>query len=109
MDHDDSTTVEFDHAYSKLHGQTRGVLLLARLFQFDQDSDWADETMEWDSDGAYPLKRGHTYVQATFLGDRQIPFTTYREPTARNLAKYMGREGRMFSFHIPSDGTGQND
>ena len=66
--------VKFNHNYSKLH--------------------------VYDTDGKYELIDGKDYIQLVFLGDKEIPFTTYREFNEKNRSKYFGHVGEVFEFEI---------
>lgn len=81
--------IGFSHHYTKMYGQTHGKLIyvdLVRIKQEDVNSDW------WNYDTAYETAEGvpriefcdilrpnETYVRLVFLGNKNIPFTTYRE------------------------------
>ena len=90
--------VEFDHNYTKLHNQKSGFLCFVNPFLIDKN--FTDEAYQYDTDGLYPLEKGKIYMQLVFLGDKEIPFTTYREDTPENRAKYVGKERQIFNFII---------
>ena len=90
--------VEFNHNYTKLHNQKSGFLCFVNPFLIDKN--FTDETYQYDTDGLYPLEKGKIYMQLVFLGDKEIPFTTYREDTPENRAKYVGKERQIFNFII---------
>lgn len=93
--------VKFDHDYTKLHGQKSGFLCWVTPFLMDKN--FTDEAYQYDTDGMYPLEKGKIYMQLVFLGDKEIPFTTYRDDTPENRAKYVGKVGQVFKFIIKED------
>ena len=100
-DPSEMNVVKFDHDYTKLHGQKSGFLCWVTPFLVDKN--FTDEAYQYDTDGMYPLEKGKIYMQLVFLGDKEIPFTTYREDTPENRAKYVGKVGHVFNFIIKED------
>lgn len=100
-DPSEMNVVKFDHDYTKLHGQKSGFLCWVTPFLIDKN--FTDEAYQYDTDGMYPLEKGKIYMQLVFLGDKEIPFTTYREDTPENRAKYVGKVGQVFRFIIKED------
>lgn len=47
----------------------------------------------------YPLEPGE-YLRLVLLGNRGIPFTTYRKNNPENRAKYVGQEGKTFTIYV---------
>lgn len=93
--------IGFSHHYSKMCGQTRGILAYASIYIID--SKWfPDETRRYDTDGVFPLDDG-VYIQLVFIGEKQIPFTTYRKDTPENRAKYCGHEREVFDFYFKGE------
>lgn len=76
--------IGFSHDYVKLHGQTHGTLISVKLVDVDKEFP-PKEGLEYDTEytdlkdinGYYVLDNGR-YVQLTFMGNKEIPFTTYR-------------------------------
>ena len=89
--------VKFNHNYSKLHGQVSGFLCWADVFHM---ANLPMEAHMYDTAGKYGLIDGKDYIQLVFLGDKEIPFTTYRELNEKNKAKYFGHIGEVFEFEI---------
>ena len=94
----DDHIVMFNHDYSKLHGQRSGKLVHAELVKMD--STFSKEALEYDTDGLYEFKMGEYYIQCVFLGDKDIPFTTYRTETPENRHKYFNHIGEEFEFVV---------
>ena len=78
--------IGFSHHYTKMHGQTHGTLVYVDDFivrHEDFDSEWMKYDTEYKgSDGIirhydFP-KLDEFYVRMVFLGNKNIPFTTYR-------------------------------
>jgi len=90
--------VMFNHDYSKLHGQRSGKLIHAELVKMDKT--FSKEALEYDTDGLYEFKMGEYYIQCVFLGDKDIPFTTYRSETQENRDKYFLHVGEEFEFVV---------
>jgi len=77
--------IGFSHYYTKLHGQVHGELMAVKYFDVTKksppllarkyDTCYFDDNAE---EQFYKLENGH-YLQLTFMGDLQIPFTTYRK------------------------------
>ena len=95
---DNNHTVIFNHDYTKLHGQRSGKLVHAELMKIDNT--FSKEALEYDTDGLYEFKMDVYYIQCVFLGDKDIPFTTYRIETQENRAKYFGHIGEVFQFIV---------
>lgn len=93
--------IGFSHHYSKMHGQTYGVLV--GVFVYVIDRKWtSEETIAYDTDGVFPLDDGE-YLQLVFIGNKQIPFTTYRKNTPENREKYCGHEREVFDFYFKGE------
>ena len=90
--------VMFNHNYTKLHGQKWGRLLHAEIVKIDRT--FPKEALEYDTDGLYEFEIGQYYIQCVFLGDKDIPFTTYRRETPENRAKYFDHIGESFDFVV---------
>ena len=95
---DDNHIVMFNHDYTKLRGQRSGKLIHAELVKIDKT--FSKEALEYDTDGLYEFKMGEYYIQLVFLGDKDIPFTTYRSETPENRDKYFNHIGEMFDFVV---------
>ena len=77
--------IGFSHHYTKLHGQTQGELIAVKHFDVTNtslpplgrkyDTCYFDDNAE---EQFHSLENGH-YLQLTFMGELQIPFTTYRK------------------------------
>ena len=94
----DDHIVKFNHDYTKLHGQRSGKLVHAELMKIDET--FSKEALEYDTDGLYEFKMGEYYIQLVFLGDKDIPFTTYRNETQENRDKYFPHVGEEFEFMV---------
>ena len=94
----DDHIVMFNHDYTKLHGQRSGKLVHAELVKIDKT--FPKEALEYDTDGLYELKMGEYYIQLVFLGDKEIPFTTYRNDNPDNRNKYFNHIGEVFEFVV---------
>ena len=79
--------IGFSHHYTKMHGQQFGILL--KVYQQSIDEDNIDsEMVKYDTEyinengdkSYYPMEKG-IYVMLVFLGEKNIPFTTYRKWT----------------------------
>lgn len=80
--------IGFSHHYTKLHGQTHGKLIYVDSVQIkpeDEGSEWWEYDTEYRAtfatlqhDDSMLLKHDK-FVRLVFLGDKGIPFTTYRE------------------------------
>ena len=76
--------IGFSHKYVKLHGQSYGTLLAVQKVTVDEN--FPSDGIWWDT--LYETARGHSlrhfhmpygdYLQLVFLGNKHIPFTTYR-------------------------------
>ena len=95
---DDNHIVMFNHDYSKLRGQRSGKLVHAEIVRIDDT--FSKEALEYDTDGLYELEKNTYYIQAVFLGDKDIPFTTYRTETPENRRKYFNHIGEEFEFVV---------
>lgn len=79
--------IGFSHHYTKMHGQVCGQLIcvdVVHIEYFDLDSDWIKYDTEYLDDTGFIhysnyLKPETKYVRLVFLGNKGIPFTTYRE------------------------------
>ena len=86
--------VKFNHDYSKLHGQRSGFLCYADIIHVGDK--FPEEAYQYDTDGLWEFKPNTDYIQLVFLGDKEIPFTTYRNDTPENRAKYFGHEKEVW-------------
>ena len=93
--------IEFNHNYTKLHGQKAGFLCWANIYHMGKN--FPQETYEYDTDGVYEFQKDVDYIQLVFLGDKEIPFTTYRRDKPKTREKYMKHVGEMFELKINSD------
>ncbi len=96
-------TVKFSHDFSKLRGQKSGFLVWVDIYHVGNDM--PRETKEYDTDGKYEFKPNTDYLQLVFLGDKDIPFTTYRNDTLKNRSKYIGHIGEVFEFKVVNNET----
>ena len=79
--------IGFSHHYTKLHGQVCGQLIcvdVVHIEYFDLDSDWIKYDTEYLDDSGFIhysnfIKPNTKYVRLVFLGNKGIPFTTYRK------------------------------
>jgi len=83
-------TIKFDGDYEKLHGQTHGKLVYIDIVRIDPAT--SDELIDYDTcriDGTfYDLKYG-SYLQLVFVGNKGIPFSTFRKYNAENEERYV--------------------
>ena len=79
--------IGFSHNYTKLHGQTHGKLIYVDTVQIkfeDHGSEWWEYDTEYRANFAMlehddrMLLKYDKYVRLVFLGNKGIPFTTYR-------------------------------
>ncbi len=80
--------IGFSHHYTKMHGQTHGKLIYVDTVQI-KDEDHGSEWWEYDTEYRATfatmqhddkmLLLQTTYVRLVFLGNKGIPFTTYRD------------------------------
>ena len=79
--------IGFSHNYTKLHGQTHGKLIYVDTVQIkeeDEGSEWWEYDTEYRANFARlehddrMLLKHDKYVRLVFLGNKGIPFTTYR-------------------------------
>lgn len=117
--------IGFSHHYTKLWGQTHGELLSVRKVTVDSNypsAAIAYDTQIQNGEGAgtmsfYPLSAGE-YLLLVFLGNRMIPFTTYRkipenytrwmanvwdENEMRDEPPYAELVGQMFAFKFKGE------
>lgn len=96
-------SIKFAYPYSKLHNQKSGFLVwVTEVFIGDN---FPKESYLYDTDGKYKLERNQIYLQLIFLGDKEIPFTTYRKVNEENKRKYVNHIGEIFSFEIENSTT----
>ena len=94
----DDHIVMFNHDYSKLHGQRSGFLCYATIFHVGEK--FPEEAYQYDTDGEWEFKPNTDYIQLVFLGDKEIPFTTYRNDNPDNRDKYFNHIGEVFQFVV---------
>ena len=99
--------IGFSHNYTKMHGQTHGKLIYVDTVQIkeeDEGSEWWEYDTEYRATFATVqhddrmLLKYDKYVRLVFLGNKGIPFTTYRmENDYKNLVgtdfvfKFLGK------------------
>ena len=80
--------IGFSHHYTKIHGQTHGILLSARILSEEEYRELRGDKGAMYIDTVFIGNNGDEYVpqpiederlQLVFLGNRQIPFATYRK------------------------------
>ena len=114
--------IGFSHNYTKMHGQTHGKLIYVDTVQIkeeDEGSEWWEYDTEYratfatvqNDDGM--LLAHETYVRLVFLGNKGIPFTTYREYkkeyVPKNPFSIYWNSYRFISLRIPySDLIGED-
>ena len=95
-------TIKFNDDYEKLHGQTSAVLFGIKVISKNEMS---KELIDYDTlkkDGSrYDLKNGD-YFQLFFIGNLNIPFSTFRKINYEN-SSYWGCFGEKFNIEIVSD------
>lgn len=96
-------TVKFNYNYSKLHNQKSGFLVWVDVVHMSETFP-NEETYLYDTDGKYEFELKKDYLQLVFLGDKDIPFTTYRDDNFENRIKYVGHVGEVFEFEVIEDG-----
>ena len=94
----DDHIVMFNHDYSKLRGQRSGFLCYATIFHVGDK--FPEEAYQYDTDGLWEFKPNTDYIQLVFLGDKEIPFTTYRNDNPDNRDKYFNHIGEVFEFVV---------
>ena len=102
--------IGFLHHYTKLWGQTYGVLIEVQLLsqlRFHRILELSPLTVDYDTefiDERGNLVRGgilpEECLQLVFLGDKEIPFTTYRK-VPRNYQPFWGRKPRTYRKSVP--------
>lgn len=92
--------IGFSHHYTKIHGQTHGILLSARIIYEEEFKRLREDrcTIYHDSvfsENGKELVRGigddERVLQLVFIGNRQIPFTTYRKIPESHIIRVNGR------------------
>ena len=113
--------IGFSHHYSKLHAQTHGMLISVTRVTIDERFpvhvlcyDTMYETVKGDVNKGvthgYEFMRipSGDYLQLIFIGDQQIPFTTYRK-IPEKYKSWKNRKPRCYKRSIPySDLIGQD-
>ena len=114
--------IGFSHHYTKMHGQTHGKLIYVDTVQIkeeDEGSEWWEYDTEYRANFAMlehddrMLLTHETYVRLVFLGDKGIPFTTYREYkkeyVPKNPSSIYWNRYRFISLRVPySDLIGED-
>ena len=113
--------IGFSHHYNKLHAQTHGTLIAVKRVTIDERFpvhglcyDTKYETVKGDVNKGithgYEFMRlpSGNYLQLIFIGDQQIPFTTYRR-VPEKYKSWKNRKPRCYKKSIPySDLIGQD-
>lgn len=97
--------IRFAHNYAKLYGQKSArlldVILIARddinFEAVNYDTSWFDEVTLGIH--YFELENGE-YLRLTFIGDKGIPFTTYRKNTPENSLRYLLNIGEEFVVFV---------
>ena len=114
--------IGFSHHYTKIHGQTHGILLSARVIYEEEFKRLREDrcTVYFDSvftenDKEYVRGIGDDErLQLVFIGNRQIPFTTYRKIPESHIISvngkiltpetpYIGLIGTSFAFKFKGE------
>ena len=121
--------IGFSHHYTKMHGQTHGKFIYVDVVQIkpeDEGSEWWEYDTEYratfatlQNDDSMLLKHD-PFVRLVFLGNKGIPFTTYRKykggytpkkPTylfqgnlfSQRVVRYSDLRGEEFVFKFRGD------
>jgi len=105
--------IGFSHPYTKLFGQTSGLLLQVVPIDrneihedaIDYDTEWYDSEL---NQFFFPLDPGK-YLRLTFIGDKGIPFTTYRTDTPEHRSRFFGHENQVFAFNFKTQDVVHHD
>ena len=97
--------IGFSHHYHKIHGQICGDLLATKIVELTNE-DLHSEAIKYDTmysdlfvrTGYFPMKPGK-YVLLVFLGNKNIPFTTYRKIPTPYIPFFECR--RQWDGHTP--------
>jgi hypothetical protein len=109
--------IKFSHIYPKLWGQTSGRLLFVQLLKakdvhenkdlLEYDTRYSSQKsieMDREFDEYYPLPKSGNLIHLTFLGDKNIPFSTMRPEFGKGgynkLSYYQSRVGQNFEVII---------
>lgn len=119
--------IGFRHHYTKIHGQTHGILLSTRILSEEEYRELREDKGAMYIDTVFIGNNGDEYVpqpiegerlQLVFLGNRMIPFTTYRkipenytrwmanvwdENEMRDEPPYAELVGQMFAFKFKGE------
>lgn len=97
----DDRHIGFSHRYFKLYGQSSGTLLQVKIVDV---ADISSEAIDYDT--AYDGGRFEfdpeekTLLRLVFIGDKGIPFTTYRADTAEHRRRFFGGVDQEFNFNF---------
>lgn len=104
--------IGFSHHYTKMHGQTYGTLVSVRKLsdiQFNRllsgdcggrvyDTEWRDADARLADCSQFAEIQDDERLQLIFIGEKQIPFTTYRE-IPKNYTPW--RKSRTYRKSLP--------
>lgn len=112
--------IGFSHHYDKIGGQAYGTLLSVRVLSEEKmrkflEPRFNSPAIEWDTSyqDEYGRMHGHEIqpderLQLVFIGEKQIPFTTYRKiPESFRLSPpavpYFELIGQQFAFKFKGE------
>jgi hypothetical protein len=97
-------TIKFSHDYPKLHGQTEAKLLNVSIV-LNSQLQISPDLVKYDtlkSDGKYYKLDKCDYYMLLFLGNKNIPFTTFRKLVLQNDF-YCKAVGETFRIEVEND------
>lgn len=96
--------IKFDHDFCKLHGQKKATLLAVSE---DFASKLSDKTIQYDVEyedeqgaGRYPFPSNGAVIKLVFLGDEDIPFTSFRKWKTKTFKSYESKIGQEYNIII---------
>ena len=96
-------TIKFNHIYAKLHGAEFATLLRVDIVDIDSISSAGllyDTTYFDHGEKKYFRLDSGIYFRLIFIGDDDIPFTTYRKFNISNSLNYLNSIGQLFKVVI---------
>lgn len=90
--------IKFSHEYPKLWGQKTAILLNVKIIDSNSIT---EQLKEYDTKFAegqfYPLPEGRL-IHLTFLGDKNIPFSSIRSFYPQKFDYYSSNVGKQFDL-----------
>lgn len=95
-----SNIIQFNNEYPKLWGQRKAKLLEVLTIDLENISEDLKEYDLKKSDGSYYNLVGDIFIQLIFIGNKNIPFCTFRSFTSDKYVELYNKIGEDYDLEV---------